>query len=73
MTRVLVIAGPTAVGKTEVAIGVARRLGGEIMLGSDIKKIRDGSCFIEVEMYDDISRYASATFVLYASQAEKEG
>ena len=50
-----------------------RRLGGEIMLGSDIKKIRDGSCFIEGEMYDDISRYASATFVLYASQAEKEG
>ncbi|MBQ6663841.1 MAG: tRNA (adenosine(37)-N6)-dimethylallyltransferase MiaA [Firmicutes bacterium] len=31
MTRVLVIVGPTAVGKTEVAIGVARRLGGEII------------------------------------------
>ena len=50
-----------------------KRLGGEILFGSDIKKIRDGSCVIEVEIYDDISRYASATFVMYASHPQKEG
>ncbi len=49
-----------------------KRLGGEIMLGTDIKKTRDGSCVIEAEIYDDISRYASATFVMYASHTEKE-
>nr|PZN44287.1 MAG: tRNA (adenosine(37)-N6)-dimethylallyltransferase MiaA [Bacillota bacterium] len=38
--RVLVIAGPTAVGKTETAILVARRLGGEIISADSMQVYR---------------------------------
>ncbi len=31
MNKVLVIAGPTAVGKTEISIEIARRINGEII------------------------------------------
>lgn len=41
------------------------RLGGEVMIGCDIKKKTKYSCVIETEMYDDIARYAAGTFVLY--------
>ncbi len=45
--RVIVIAGPTAVGKTRVALALAKQLGGEI-IGADsvqVKTINLASCF----------------------------
>lgn len=44
-----------------------RRMGGDVMLDSEIKKQRDNSCIIAVELYDDVARYASATFMVYTS------
>ncbi len=49
--RVIVIAGPTAVGKTRVALALAKQLGGEI-IGADsvqVKTINLASCFPHCE------------------------
>jgi tRNA dimethylallyltransferase len=35
--RVVVIAGPTAVGKTRVALALAKRLGGEIVSADSVQ------------------------------------
>ena len=40
MNRILIISGPTAVGKTEVSIDIARRIGGEIVNADSMQVYR---------------------------------
>jgi tRNA dimethylallyltransferase len=52
--RVIVIAGPTAVGKTRVALALAKQLGGEI-ISADSVQVSIVSIFVRFPLLDQVN------------------